>query len=589
MGSLGLPAIAMAVRSAFALLCFALLCGLAASSAVQSKTETELKEGEAAGNQVLVEQAVESREARGVRGARGTRKKREKCKKGREWNKENKRCQKKNNRRTEKRGRAKKNKKITEKQCEKRGGEWNKKAKECESRKKGRGKKERKLARNAKDCKGKKWEWNKKTEKCEKRKRKQLKKLKRRRPMAKSSERASTVNLTCLTTAIQLLKFQKDNVNNFLARQTRQLKQNALTTKKQGKKGEFAEPAARLIQAGGGNKSNLTCGGSTTSAGAKQLLNLTNLLDGCSAAIKDACTPPSGINQTFMKECFDKSKGFNTTLSGCVSTAMSGSDPCSCFTDAKLVGAMTNLKPCKGKDEAKLAAKARTKCLTQMRACNGYVEQAGRLQYTCKYTADDLKKTLGQITANNATVAAAMAKVKALTGVEASDGSSNSSRRAREAEVHEDNIAPMDAVQQLMSFQGRHLGKREIRTKRATYTCASMTTAVQTCTTAVSSTPSGSTVISSCTIETTQTSITCTDAEKTALQTVSNTLLVAQRIFTAFAVSILSELSESAGATPSTTEIASLAAAATGDTTTKAASSRNRNMLRQMVLDKMKN
>ena len=40
----------------------------------------------------------------------------------------------------------------------------------------------------------------------------------------------STVNLTCLTKAIKLLKFQKDNVNNFLARQTRQLKQNALTS-----------------------------------------------------------------------------------------------------------------------------------------------------------------------------------------------------------------------------------------------------------------------------------------------------------------------------------------------------------------------
>merc|ERR1712055_987245 len=66
MGSLGLPATAMAVRSAFALLCFALLCGLAASSAaVQSETETELKEGEAAGNQVLVEQALESRVVRG--------------------------------------------------------------------------------------------------------------------------------------------------------------------------------------------------------------------------------------------------------------------------------------------------------------------------------------------------------------------------------------------------------------------------------------------------------------------------------------------------------------------------------------------
>merc|ERR1712109_434117 len=66
MGSLGPPARAMAVRSAFALLCFALLCGLAASS-IQSETETDLtKEGEAAGHEVLVEQAVESRVARGV-------------------------------------------------------------------------------------------------------------------------------------------------------------------------------------------------------------------------------------------------------------------------------------------------------------------------------------------------------------------------------------------------------------------------------------------------------------------------------------------------------------------------------------------
>merc|ERR1711953_885402 len=68
MGSLGLPARAMAVRSAFALLCFALLCGLAVSPVVQSETETELtkKEDEAAGNEVLVEQAVESRVVRGT-------------------------------------------------------------------------------------------------------------------------------------------------------------------------------------------------------------------------------------------------------------------------------------------------------------------------------------------------------------------------------------------------------------------------------------------------------------------------------------------------------------------------------------------
>jgi len=587
MGSLGLPARAMAVRSAFALLCFALLCGLAVSSVVQSETETELtkKEDEAAGNEVLVEQAVESRVVRGT-GKKNCKKNPKECKKcGRTWAEG--KCRKPSKRTNNQETRNKKRK-----ACKAKGGKWDKDTQKCSPT--GRSNK-----KNIKEttCTSSGGKWKKRKCVCpgNMRERKgecvEKKKLNRKTmpKAAKMDSGRSTVNLTCLTKAIKLLKFQKDNVNNFLTRHTRQLKQNALSTKKQGKKGEFAEPAARLIQAGGGNKSNLTCGGSTTSAGAKQLLNLTTLLESCSADIHAACTPPSGINQTFMSECYDKSKGFNTTLTGCVTTALSGADPCSCFTDAKLVGAMTNLKSCKGKNESKLAAAARTKCLTQMRACNGYVEQAGRLQYTCKYTEDDLKKTLAQITANNATVAAAMDKVKALTGVEATDNSSssNSSRRAREAS-HEE-MAPMDAVQQLMGVQGRHLGKREIRTKRAVYTCASMTTAVQTCTTAVSDTPSGSTVISSCTIETTQTSITCTTEEKTALQTVSNTLLVAQRIFTAFAVSILSELSESAGATPSSTELTNLVNQITTGTSTKAASSRNRNMLRQMVLDKMKN
>merc|ERR1711988_1504248 len=582
MGSLGPPARAMAVRSAFALLCFALLCGLAASS-IQSETETDLtKEGEAAGDEVLVEQAVESRAARGTEKKR-FKMLREKCRKNRKG-------------------------KACEKLTERRQGRKNsRKAKKTKSKKPKR-KGQKKKGRNAKKNSGKKGKKNKgkrrknnnnNNNKSKSRANKQarnkmnLKMARRERTKTGNPKSNATVALTCLKTALQLLKFQKDNVNNFLARHVRQQRQNALSTKKKGKKGEYAEPAARLIQSGGGNKSNLTCGGSTTSEGAKQLLNLTDLLSGCSEKIHEACTPPSGINQTFMSECYDKSKGYNTTLSECVTKGLSGEDPCSCFMEPKLVGAMTNLRPCKGKDEAKLAAKQRTKCLNQMRACNGYVEKAGRLQYTCKYTTDDLKKTLAQITANNATVAAAMAKVKALTGVEASDGSSNSSRRARAAEempISEEDIpAAMDAVQQLMQTSGRHLGKRDIRVKRATFTCASITTAVGTCTTAVSSTPSGSTIVQSCTIETTQTSITCTEAEKTALQTTTNTLFVAQRIFTAFAVSILNELSESAGATPSTAELEVLVNEITTGTSTKAASSRNRNMLRQMVLDKMRN
>merc|ERR1712037_349086 len=106
MGSLGLPATAMAVRSAFALLCFALLCGLAASSVVQSETETELKEGGVAGNQVLVEQALESRVARGTRPGDKARD----CRKKYKDKNEIRKCLK-----------------DQEKECKKKGWEWNKK------------------------------------------------------------------------------------------------------------------------------------------------------------------------------------------------------------------------------------------------------------------------------------------------------------------------------------------------------------------------------------------------------------------------------------------------------------------------------
>merc|ERR1711892_689213 len=71
--------------------------------------------------------------------------------------------------------------------------------------------------------------------------------------------RQTTINLTCLRDAVTYTKFLKDNVVNFLRRNTRLAKQNKLTNNKAGKKGEFKEPAARLIQAGGGDKTNLSC------------------------------------------------------------------------------------------------------------------------------------------------------------------------------------------------------------------------------------------------------------------------------------------------------------------------------------------
>merc|ERR1712212_698487 len=149
MGSLGLPATAMAVRSAFALLCFALLCGLAASSGFQSETETELtkNEGEAAGTEVLVEEALESRVARGSKNGKKN-KKTEACKK----NPKSERCKKQKARKNKPNQKNKQQKKKRNRQLQRK-----------KSQKAGKGKGEGKGKGNGKNDRKRKAKKNKKT------------------------------------------------------------------------------------------------------------------------------------------------------------------------------------------------------------------------------------------------------------------------------------------------------------------------------------------------------------------------------------------------------------------------------------------
>jgi len=416
---------------------------------------------------------------------------------------------------------------------------------------------------------------------------------------------SSTIALSCLTTAVRLLKFQKDNVANFLTRHARQQKQNALTTKKSGKKGLFAEPSARLVQAGGGDLKNLSCSGSTGNEGAKQLLNITTRLGTCQKGIEVACTPPTGINQTFMEDCYNKAMDFNKTLTSCVVTALGGADACTCFTNTTLMAEMTVLKTCKGDKEAKLAAKQRNKCLAKVRECNADLTKAGTLQYSCKITTDEMLKTLAQIMNNNATVTAAMAKVKALTGVEnAGPPAKQGPTRTRRAEQPQHRQA--DPAPEIPDYAARHAGhrvRRQATTAKATTaagsttaaatttpapTCASITTTVTACSAAIINTPAmGLAITSACTIV--ATTITCTTVEKAALQASVDNVAMAQRTFMAFSISLRSELEEASGTTPTPAAVAAVVAALPGNAgATAAAAGRNRNILRKMIMDRLR-
>merc|ERR1711944_388404 len=97
----------------------------------------------------------------------------------------------------------------------------------------------------------------------------------RRRPR-KGQGRQSTstsANSTCFENAVFYMKLWKDVVGNFEKQNKRMTKQNSTGQSKSGKKGTFAPIAFKLVDIGGGNKTNMSCGGSYNNSGAMQRQN----------------------------------------------------------------------------------------------------------------------------------------------------------------------------------------------------------------------------------------------------------------------------------------------------------------------------
>merc|ERR1712151_410390 len=171
-----------------------------------------------------------------------------------------KRRNKKNNNKGRKAGKRSKKRKAAKRSKNRKAGKGSKKrktGKRSNKKKHKNGRKARKRSNKKKDNKGRKA--GKRSKKGKKPKlEKKIEKGRRKKNQQRSRQTTAKVNLTCLKDAVTFTKFLKDNVVNFLRRNTRLTAQNSLTNKKATKKGEYKEPAARLIQAGLGDKSNLS-------------------------------------------------------------------------------------------------------------------------------------------------------------------------------------------------------------------------------------------------------------------------------------------------------------------------------------------
>lgn len=78
---------------------------------------------------------------------------------------------------------------------------------------------------------------------------------------------STTVSDTCFFQAMKMMKIWKDNIGNFEKQENRMKIHNKTSGNKSGKKGLFGPVVQRIIEAGGGNRSNMSCAGRWTVGG----------------------------------------------------------------------------------------------------------------------------------------------------------------------------------------------------------------------------------------------------------------------------------------------------------------------------------
>merc|ERR1712001_429064 len=201
----------------------------------------------------------------------------------------------------------------------------------------------------------------------------------------------------------------------------RMVKQNKTGGNKSGKKGLFAPAAHRLVDIGGGNKSNLSCGGQYGNAGAAQLQNLTKTLFECEVEVNKSCDPANipQPNMTFInrrkelvddyatesQNCYDKTYGGKKTNS---------SDACYCWTHNNLTADIDELKTCKANKESAAITLALKNCTSAFGVCRKYEDAASTALSTCSSDTSKMTKKAANLAANNASMTAAKEKMASL-------------------------------------------------------------------------------------------------------------------------------------------------------------------------------
>lgn len=307
-------------------------------------------------------------------------------------------------------------------------------------------------------------------------------------------------------------------MKNFEKQLKRIQAKNKTSKNKGGKKGAFNKALERLVEQGGGNKSNLTCQGSVTNDGAKQLKNLTDFLSNCSTQIKDACNVTVPGNMTERMQCETDVKAFGDEFDKC--KKMSGEEACSCFGSDTLMEMGNKTKKCNLANESKAMVEADKKCRKAYGECRKYQEDIIGAVSSCSKSTDKLKEKAKTLSENTKNLDEAKKAVSALT------------TRRRQA--------------------AHQRGRRAVPTD-----CAGMITVAGLVITIISQNPASPKVSVYCLEIVAASGITCSDEEKSSLKSVETSMDKAAEKLEEATAAVMEDLENQTGTTPSSTELES--------------------------------
>merc|ERR1711868_34043 len=217
----------------------------------------------------------------------------------------------------------------------------------------------------------------------------------------------------CLENAVTAMNRWLRVVSNYKKQSARIKGQKAVADKKKGKKGLFGPVLNQLVSAGGGNKSALTCAGSSNSSGAAQLKNLTETLEMCQMTINASCNVDDfpKPNATLIEKCDNATKTFETEAEKCRKLSKESTSADACTRWNGMTAASEAVVGCSRTDEQDKIKNATKMCKDAFSKCRKFEDDAVSILKSCSESSDKLKQKAAALSKNKDAMTDAKAKI----------------------------------------------------------------------------------------------------------------------------------------------------------------------------------